>query len=315
MTIRESSPTDRPPVLAIIPHYGATAETVACVDSLFEAEYTSLHILIVDNSGNLVPDEFRTQVEVLVPGHNVGYCRACNIGIERAIERGIDYVLFVNNDTRTPQGTIEALVDTLAADSDAAGVGPLLTTQCGDCIWSAGSFFRFGPNEVRQRGLGRPLVSAPPYPDFVDFLPGAFALYKTADLGAIGGLDEDYFMYLDDADLGVRLKQRGRRLLYLPWVQADHGGSLASGGGVTPLRKFLSGVNTPRLLLRAGSIKLWVSFLAFDIIGLLPSILLHVWDPCRLRAQLAKGRGLVLGLRGYRAGPKDVQHYTAPRRR
>ena len=302
---------ERPPILALLPHYGDPEGTILACRTLHEAAYPRLHLVVVDNSGNLDASTLPEDTELVAPEKNVGYCAAVNIGVERAIERGDPLMLFVNNDTETEAGAIERLVDALLSERDVAGIGPLVTDAKGSSIWSAGAFLRFGPNEVIQRGIGLPIDEAPGYPTEVDFIPGAFALYRTADLEAVGGIDEHYFMYLEDVDLGIRLRRRGRRLLYLPWVRVQHGGSISSGGGTTPLRKFLNGVNTPRLLWRARSPRLWLSFLIFDVVGLIPSILLHIGNRRRMAAQIAKGRGILLGLFGYRPGIVDVVRYTS----
>lgn len=299
----------RPPVLALMPHFGEARDSLEAVETLRRCGYEGLHVVLVDNSDNLPESGYGENVEILRPGRNVGYCAAVNLGLARARERGIDLFLLVNNDTETEPKAIEALVDALLGDDSVAGVGPLLTTERGKRIWSAGAFLRFGPNEVIQRGIGRSIDAAPSHPTLVDFLPGAFALYRTSDLLAIGGIDEVYFMYLEDVDLGVRLSERGRRLLYIPWVEVVHGGSMSSGGGTTPLRKFFNGCNTPRLLRRCGSAKLWLSFILFDVVGWLPSVLLHIGNPRRMRAQLAKGRGIWKGFFGYVPSAADVDYY------
>lgn len=308
--LRESSEGgERPPVLALLPHYGEAQDSFAAVETLRKSGYPGLFVVIVDNSDNLPDLPDMSDVEILRPRENVGYCAAVNLGLERARELGYSLFLLVNNDTETDAGAIEGLVDALQSDASFAGVGPLLTTGGGDRIWSAGAFLRFGPNEVIQRGIGQVIDEAPRYPCFVDFLPGAFALYRTKDLIDVGGIDEVYFMYLEDVDLGVRLREAKRKLLYVPWVEVQHGGSVSSGGGTTPLRKFFNGCNTPRLLRRCGSIKLWLSFLIFDVIGLIPSVLLYMGDRRRVRAQIAKGRGILRGLVGYVPGARDVEYY------
>jgi GT2 family glycosyltransferase len=309
--VRASRDGERPGILAIIPHYGRPEMTLAAAKSLEMIGYPRLRVVVVDNGHNLDADRLPEGIDLIVPPSNIGYCAAVNIGLAQAIEHGYELLLLINNDTEIASGVIEGMVDVLGADDSVAGVGPLLTTDGGDRIWSAGAFLRFGPNQVKQRGLGRRIEEAPRFPAEVDFIPGALALYRTADLKAIGGIDDDYFMYLEDVDLGLRLRQAGRRLLYVPWLRAYHGGSVSSGGGVTPLRKFLNGVNTPRVLRRARSVRLWLSFVLFDVIGLLPSMLPHLLDPGRLAAQLAKARGIVLGLSGYRPGLRDVERYVA----
>lgn len=309
VALHEVVATSRPEVLALLPHFGEPRDSLEAVESLIACGYPRLRLVLVDNSDNLPETGYPENVEVVRPRCNVGYCAAVNLGLARAREAGIGLFLLVNNDTQTHEGAIEGLVDSLLADEDVAGVGPLLTTAGGQKIWSAGAFLRFGPNEVIQRGIGQPIANAPRYPSNVDFLPGAFALYRTEDLLAIGGIDEVYFMYLEDVDLGVRLANLGRRLLYVPWVEVRHDGSASSGGGTTPLRKFFNGCNTPRLLRRCRSMKLWLSFILFDVIGLVPSILLHIGNRRRMRAQVAKGRGIVKGLFGYVPSAVDVEYY------
>ncbi|MCA8972600.1 MAG: glycosyltransferase family 2 protein [Planctomycetes bacterium] len=307
--LREPRDRPRPPVLALMPHFGEPQDSLDAVETLRRCGYPDLRIVVVDNSDNLPDAGYAEGVEILRPRTNVGYCAAVNLGLARARELGIELFLLVNNDTVTEPSAIESLVDALLGDETVAGVGPLLTTERGKRIWSAGAYLRFGPNEVIQRAIGKTIDAAPRFPSVVDFLPGAFALYRTSDLLAVGGIDEVYFMYLEDVDLGVRLKERGRRLLYVPWVEVVHGGSLSSGGGTTPLRKFFNGCNTPRLLRRCSSFKLWMSFILFDIVGLVPSIVVHLGNRRRMRAQLAKGRGIFKGIFGYVPSAKDVDYY------
>ena len=150
---------------------------------------------------------------------------------------------------------------------------------------------------------GRPPAPTDAGPEEVDFLAGACALYRLADLAAVGDLDEDYFMYVEDVDLGLRLRANGRRLAWIPWVRVEHAATSASGGGRTPLRKYFSGVNTVRLLRRHGRVRDWLSFVVFDV-ALWP--LAFVAGP---RPAVAKLRGLWAGGLGYRLTAADVERY------
>lgn len=304
----------RPGVLAVLPHYGEAASTLEAIQSLQDQHYPGLRILVLDNSdergGEGLPDhDGSPNVEIVRPGKNLGYCAAINLGLARCIDEGIDYLCLVNTDIRIEPDCLARLVEALEPRPQVAGVGPLLTTREGSRIWSAGSNLRFGPNEIAHRAHGLPCHSAPDRPAKVDFLPGALALYRSRTLEELGGLDEDYFMYCEDVDLGLRVTAKGQELLYLPWARAEHHGSGSSGGGASPLRKFLMGVNTPRFLRRAGSLRLWISFAIFDLLGWVPAFFLYLARPRRLRAHIAKGRGMLLGLGGYKPGVKDVGHY------
>jgi GT2 family glycosyltransferase len=147
----------------------------------------------------------------------------------------------------------------------------------------------------------------------VDFVPGACALLRCSAIESIGGFDERYFMYLEDAELGLRLQRSGFRLVALPWARARHSGSSASGGGASPLRKFLMAANTPRFLRTARSPRLWLSFVCFDVLAWPLVAGVSLLRGRGLASPLAKARGIVWGLRGHRPGPADVQHYLGSR--
>lgn len=306
--------SDRPAVLAVLPHFRNEAETASALRSLLAAGYPRLSVLVLDNGDTLErtpvwADDERVTLER--PGHNLGWCAAMNHGIAFARARAMPYLLQLNADCEIEPEAIARLVDALEADPHVAAAMPLL--HDGARIWSAGSELRFGPNQVRHRLHGRPLAEAPERPREVDFVPGACALLRCAVLEKIGGLDERYFMYLEDAELGLRLRRGGFRLVFVPWARARHSGSSASGGGASPLRKFMMGVNTPRFLRAARSPRLWASFLLFDVLLLpfvcLASLVRGRWP----HGPLAKGRGILLGALGHAPGPRDVDTYLRRR--
>ncbi len=301
-------------VLALVPHFGRFADTLGAVESLLASDHSQLRVLVLDNDGACRGKSFGDpRVEIRGDGHNEGYCRAINRGLEHAREIGAPFVLQVNSDARVAEDCISSLLAMLQSDRTIAGAMPLLTMGHGARIWAAGSILRFGPNEVAHRSHGAVREAAPRFPESVDFLPGAVALYRSEELFACGGLDERYFMYGEDVELGLRLRRLGRRLIYVPWATAEHEGTVASGGGVSPLRKFLMGVNTPRFLRAARSPRLWLSFLLFDLLGAFPAICVSLLDPGGRRAQVAKLRGSLKGVFGYEASEKDVRHYLGER--
>src|SRR5690606_11307123 len=146
-----------------------------------------------------------------------------------AAARGVACVLLLNNDVRLPKGFLEPLVRVLQNDPDVAGVGPTILRPDGR-VWCQGARLAFAPNLSRLQGHGRPPAPPTHGPELVDYLPGACVLYREEDLRRAGGLDEDYFMYVEDADLGQRLRRRGKKLVWLPWIAVTHAPSSSSGG-------------------------------------------------------------------------------------
>lgn len=56
------------------------------------------------------------------------------------------------------------------------------------------------------------------------------ALYRRAALSAIGGFDKGYFCYVEDVDLGFKLRLAGNRAMYVQDAVVRHIGSVSTGG-------------------------------------------------------------------------------------
>jgi GT2 family glycosyltransferase len=70
----------------------------------------------------------------------------------------------------------------------------------------------------------------------VDAVNGAFLLARTDLLRGLGGLDEDVFMYLEDADLCRRVRDAGARVRFVSDARAVHGGGTSTDRGDTGAR-------------------------------------------------------------------------------
>jgi GT2 family glycosyltransferase len=85
-----------------------------------------------------------------------------------------------------------------------------------------------GDGSSKQRGHGRPPKFFPVAEEVL--LPsGSAALYRRAMLEQIGGFDEDFFLYCEDTDLGLRARWAGWRCLYTPEAVVEHHYSHSAG--------------------------------------------------------------------------------------
>ena len=93
-------------------------------------------------------------------------------------------------------------------------------------------------NEVDPHGYGRDrgwlTIDDVPYPSDVFGFCGAAAALKTAAVSAVGGFDDDYFLYYEDTDLSWRLRLAGYRILYVPSAVVRHHHASSSGEGSAP---------------------------------------------------------------------------------
>ncbi|MFU8840468.1 MAG: glycosyltransferase family 2 protein [Nitriliruptoraceae bacterium] len=161
---------------------------------------------------------------------NCGFGRAANAGM-RATSAPV--VVLINADVRPRAGALRHLAAALEADDRLAAVGPQVRYPSGVLQASArrqldartllghGLLGRLAPgNRWTRRYHARDLD--PERPRDVDWLSGcALGLRRTA-VEQIGGFDPGYFLYVEDLDLGERLRAAGWRLGYEPAAVVEH---------------------------------------------------------------------------------------------
>jgi N-acetylglucosaminyl-diphospho-decaprenol L-rhamnosyltransferase len=225
---------DRDSLAIIIVTFNSIEEIDGCLQSLVghTAPFPTT-ITVVDNaSADGTAEHVRTRwpsVQVIDSGGNFGFAKANNLGI-RATES--EYVLLLNPDTVAPPGAIQTLVRGLASHPQAAIAGARLLGPTGfpELSWGAA----ITPwNETKQmvfsrlylrkiRTFVRKMDRLSRQAREVDWVSGACMVIRRADLDAVGGLDERYFMYNEDVDLCVEMRRRGRTTLYVAGAEVLH---------------------------------------------------------------------------------------------
>jgi GT2 family glycosyltransferase len=212
-------------VSIVIVSFNARVDLERCLESLRAAPPRAAHeIVVVDNAstdGSADAARAFPHVTVIANPANVGFARASNAGIRASSG---EFILLLNSDTIVPAGAVDRLVEILARRADAAIIGPRLVDGEGRAELSFGR--TLGPfNELRQKTRARrpdvvdALTRRPHAPDWVS---GACLLVRRADAEAAGLLDERYFMYIEDVDFGVTMRERGRKVLFTPEVEVVH---------------------------------------------------------------------------------------------
>jgi N-acetylglucosaminyl-diphospho-decaprenol L-rhamnosyltransferase len=202
---------------------------VQCVESVLGDDSAGpVELVVVDNgssdgSVDALQRAFPDVHVVRAPG-NVGYSRAANLGI--AATRA-PVVAVLNADTRLDRGTAAALLHRLDTQPRVGACGPRVKNLDGTDYPSArrmpsvplavmhgllGLWWPTNPFTRRYRQLD----VDPAQPRVVDWVSGAALWLRRDALDAIGGWDERYFMYLEDVDLCLRLRNRGWDIAYEP---------------------------------------------------------------------------------------------------
>lgn len=203
-----------------------------CLRSLYDGNLKcSFDIIVVDNGSSdgsqaMLAAEF-PNVMLIENGRNVGLGKASNQGIEATQGR---HVLLLNNDTLVNGPSLDAMVEFLDIHPDAAAVGGklmnpdgtpqsyynnfstlheefLIATRLGELLWE-GYPANMSDDQVRSVG----------------WMGSACLMLRRAALDQVGLLDDNYFIYGDEADLQYRLKKAGWNIYYIPHAFTIHYG-------------------------------------------------------------------------------------------
>ena len=203
-----------------------------CLHSLYEEKLRySFDVVVVDNgstdgSQEMLHNSF-PDVKIIQNDHNVGLSRASNQGIQASQGRT---VLLLNNDTLVNGPSLDSLFAFLDKTTEAGGVGGKLLNPDGSFQAGYANFSTLTEEFLITTGLGNLIWEG--YPShiddvqvrIVDWLSSACLLLRRSALDKIGLLDEEYFIYGDEADLQFRLKKAGWKVYYLPYVTTIHYG-------------------------------------------------------------------------------------------
>jgi GT2 family glycosyltransferase len=190
--------------------------------------YPCLSILVLDNASTdgsveAIRQEY-PDVEVCSLQENKGYNGNNNVGIQKALDDGADWVFILNEDTTLSEECISHLVQAGESDPKIGIVGPLVYHYYEPgIIQSAGvvtnRWWRsthIGSNEEDNHQYDLPRT--------VDWLTGCSILVRRQVFEQIGGFDETFFYYNEETDLCYRARQAGWKVLYVPQGKVWHKG-------------------------------------------------------------------------------------------
>lgn len=230
-----------PPVVdVIIVTYGRSDLVRKSLHALLTSSPAGvLRITVVDNNSpddtpDVVSVEF-PQVRLIRRSDNAGFSVSNNQALALATA---PFILVLNPDTELCWPTIEHLIKQLKNDATIGMIGCRLLLDDGSFDHAAKRRIP-SPLEALQyftfRVLGRKVgnyvandVSEIGFGD-VDALNGAFMLVTRLAFSTVGGLDETYWMYMEDLDWCVRFRQAGWRVVYDGRVTALHVKGASSG--------------------------------------------------------------------------------------
>ena len=140
-------------LVAVVLSYNGREDTLAALESLRGIETVVVDNGSTDGSADAVAERF-PDVELVRAGVNLGFAGGNNVGIRRALDRGADWVLLVNNDAEVEPGLVDALAAAAAARPDAGVLACKVLFADSGRLWYAGAGFDPILGRSRHEGFG-----------------------------------------------------------------------------------------------------------------------------------------------------------------
>lgn len=199
-----------------------------------------------DNSLSIFQKEFGANQRIKIIGHhtNLGFVGGNNAAIKHVLKIDFQQILLLNNDVLVDP---DFLVNLVKNTSKYSLLGPKIyfapgyeyhyhrysKKDRGQVIWFAGGQMDW--NNIYGSHIGVDEIDRGQYDqinDQIDFITGCCLLVNRQVFEKIGFLDDNFFMYLEDADFCQRAKNNNFKLAYIPGSKIWHinAGSSKSGG-------------------------------------------------------------------------------------
>lgn len=193
--------------------------------------------IIVVNNGNPTPVLYHLRrladreprITIISGQGNVGFARGCNLG---AAQARAQHIAFINPDCVVDSGAIAAAGRALEENENAMLAGGLLLYKDGseqrgsrralltpqNALVEGAHLHRFFP----QYRLNDHETETPTETTEVPAISGAFMMLRRTDYARLGGLDEGYFLHVEDMDLCKRVADMGGKTLFVPGARIIH---------------------------------------------------------------------------------------------
>lgn len=218
-----------------IPTLAADSTYLECIGSLRDQTLREFEVIVVDNSGKgLVrrSEAARMGATVIEMDRNVGFGAAVNAAIRHS---RAPFFATLNDDAVASPKWLAALTNAMEESSE-IGMCASQVRLWGERRLDSAGMLICGDGSSKQRGHGQP-PGGFATPQEVLLPSGSAALYRRTMLEQIGLFDEDFFLYCEDTDLGLRARWAGWKCAYAPEAVVEHRYS-HSAGRASPLKAY-----------------------------------------------------------------------------
>ena len=217
---------------AVVVNWNAGDHLRRCIAALGAQDVPFDKIVIIDNGNSIPPGalQFPSQekVQYLRLPYNAGFAKANNMAL--GMLKDYEWVALVNPDAFLETDWLGKMLAAATVHPEFSSfAGQLVMFEdrprldgTGDIYHVSGLVWRRGHGTLRKEcALSEEEVFSP---------CAAAALYRSDAFTSVGGFDEDFFCYVEDVDVGFRLRLAGHRCMFVAGAVAYHVGSVTTGG-------------------------------------------------------------------------------------
>jgi GT2 family glycosyltransferase len=205
-----------PKVFVIVLNYNGKKYLKKCLNSVYKLNYPNLEVVVIDNASD--DDSFEearkrfSLFHFIKNSRNLGFAAGNNIAIRYALEKMADYVFLLNNDAVIEKNSLKNLVKKAEKNNGQGLWSPMIYEGVSDSVWFEGGKVVWSKMKTLHKKLTKK----------TDYITGCAMLVGKDVFKRIGLLDEDYFLYYEDADFSWRAKKAGFLLEIVPETRVFH---------------------------------------------------------------------------------------------
>jgi GT2 family glycosyltransferase len=236
-----------PAVAIVVLNWNGLADTLACLESLSDLRYANHRVIVVDNGSTdgsvagLRRAASASPIELLEADRNLGYAGGNNLGIRRALDAHVDFVLVLNNDTVVHAALLDELLSAADRHPAAGCFAPwIFYFNDRDRLWFTRSEWSTGKDAFTAPGKGRLASEIAAEPTDTEYVCGAALFFRAEVARKIGLFDERFFLVYEDADWCFRARRAGFDCVTVPGARLWHKIGTSFGSEASPLRTYFS---------------------------------------------------------------------------
>lgn len=218
LNILDEDANNKTIVSVVVLAYGNEPILGDCVQAVLASRNVNIELIVVDNgSGSIASLPSDPRLRVVSPGFNTGFAGGCNFGVR---ETSSSLLVFVNSDLIVDADAIHLLTSRFRDKSVGLVTGAVLLPGTPTIVNSIGNpihYLMFSwagayGEEFEKHKDGEEVAG----------ISGALFACTSAHWKFLGGFDEEYFAYAEDADISLRTWQAGLRVVFEPLATGVH---------------------------------------------------------------------------------------------